>query len=129
MSKSLLALPLVAALVFVTMRATAAAPLPAVPDSPMPPTAMPTPPAGPTANPTNAVAKPPPPVPEQPRTYTMTLYIGNRVRRQTWVWENGSWHEDNCHVCVPDCRPVAPPCSSSRPRCREKPPCVWRHCS
>ena len=104
--KSLL---VVGALMFVTMRATAA-PLPAVPDLP-------------TANSMNEAPKPP-----EQKTYTMTIYNGPKVTRKTFVWENGSWYEDNYDVFFRDC-PRSPwrfYGAYSSPRCAEDAACSLR---
>jgi len=96
--KSLLALPPAGALVLFligsvspcawsspTLRDVPAASSPQGPDVPKSP-------AEPMASPRNAAPEPlPPPEPEEPRTHTLTIYNGDKVQQQTFVWRNGSW--------------------------------------
>jgi hypothetical protein len=45
--------------------------------------------------------------PDQLRTHTMTIYNGDHVMRRTFVWQNGSWRTcenfDRCDVFCRDC--------------------------
>jgi hypothetical protein len=98
LSKNLLALPLLSAGVLLliaavspyacsspTPQATPVVSLPQRPDIPIPPTE-------PKAGPVDDVPEPPPPPePDQPRCHTLTIYNGDHVLQQTFVWRDGSW--------------------------------------
>jgi hypothetical protein len=113
-SQSLLALPPVCPLVLfligsVSPYAYSSPPRPDAPVAPAPQgPGVPKPPAGPMPGPTNAAPEPPPPPePEQPRTHTLTIYNGDKVLQQTFIWRNGSWRTcgdfDRYDVFFRDC--------------------------
>jgi hypothetical protein len=116
--KSLLVL---GALLFATMRVTAAGPSPAAPPTPTPPAAaapLPNIPEVPTP-PANATGE----APADPGAYTMTIYNGPRVVQKIWVPENGAWRS---YRVFPDC---PRPCGTVAPPCEAKAACVRHHCS
>ena len=115
--KSLL---LFAALTFGTMRATAAAPLHAVPEvcTPTANTAAPLPAVAAAPTPAaNATCEAPP----EQEAYTMTIYNGARAVQKTWVRENGSWQSYKVSAgCPLPCGTAPRPCAEAlcvRPRC------------
>ena len=119
--KSLLALPLGCPLLLFLIgsaspQAWSSPPLPAAPvtSAPQGPD-VPKPPAEPMPNPTKAAPEPlPPPEPTQPRTHTLTIYNGDKVLQQTFVWCHGSWRTcGHCNEYVVFCRD----CPSSPWRC------------
>jgi hypothetical protein len=77
-----------------------AAPAACLPQSPC----VPNPPPGPSACPADAC---------QSRTHTMTIYNGDQVQQQTFVWRHGSWRSyagaDHCDASFRDA-----PCSPQR---------------
>jgi hypothetical protein len=127
--KSLLALPLVCPLVLFLIGSVSpsAYSSPPPPDAPVasPPQGpdVPRPPAEPMPGPTNAAPQPPPPPePEQPRTHTLTIYNGDKVLQQTFVWCHGSWrtcgHCDEYVVLCRDCPSSPWRCSGTYPSAR-----------
>jgi hypothetical protein len=116
--KSLLVL---GALMFVTMRATAAAPLRAVPEVPTPAAVAALLPAVPDV-PTPG-AKAASEAPSEQGAYTMTIYNGARAVQKTWARENGSWRSYKVFPACPSS------CGTYAPRCAAEAPCVRHHCS
>jgi hypothetical protein len=51
---------------------------------------------------TGSVSAQPQTEPEQ-KTHIMTINNGDHVVQKTFIWENGSWHEDNCRVAATAC--------------------------
>ncbi len=137
--KSLLALPLVCPLLLflvgsVSPYAYSSPTLPAAPSAPAPQVLDVTmPPALPIASPTNAAPEPPaPPEPGQPRTHTLTIYNGDQVQQQTFVWCHGSWRTcgegDQSDVCFHHCPSSPYRCQGAypSPRCDERVACSLR---
>jgi hypothetical protein len=92
-SKSLLALPLLAALLLSSLGDTTSASEPS--------------PQGPSAGPKHDPIDPFQPEPEQPLLHTMTIYNGTCVTRRTFVYLDGTWRDcedfKRCEVLVRDC--------------------------
>jgi hypothetical protein len=134
--KSLL---VIGALMFATLRVTAATPCLAVPERITPPAVAAPLPAVPEVCPPKVSAACEVP-PAQP-AYTMTIYNGPRAVQKTWVAENGSWRSYRafpdcprpCGTYAPACAVKAPcaprPCGTYAPPCAAPAPCVRAHCS